>query len=149
MTGYVDPSQIDSVGTDDISQILGLGANDSQQNRLALQMKLANALRTQNPSGGQVVPMGSTFIPPSPLTTAMETFDHLQGIIAQAQGKKDGAQLDADRQKGLMTFAKHWFKNGQGQQQGDPNDPNNSQAVGPSTASGNMSDPADETVPQQ
>jgi hypothetical protein len=141
--GYLQPSDFNS-GSDDISDILGLGQNASQQQRLELQMKLANALRQQQPAGGQTVPMGSTFLPPSPLTTAMQTFDHLQGIVASAQGKKQGDALDKDRQKGLAHFAKMWFNKDQ-PQAGDPNDPNATNGP-PSPA---MSQQDDENVPQQ
>jgi hypothetical protein len=120
--GYLQPSDF---GDDDITSILGLGQNNSQQERLQLQMKLANQLRQEQPAQGQSVPQGSTFIPPSPLTTAMQTFDHLQGIVATAQGKKDGAKLDADRQTGLERFAKLWFNQNKGGNADPTADPNN------------------------
>lgn len=107
--GFLQPADFND---DDLSSVLGLSKNSSQQQKLELQMRLANALRQQQPSQGQSVPMGSTFLPQSPLTTAMQTFDHLQGIIASAQGKKDGKALDAERQTGLMHFAKMWFNRG-------------------------------------
>jgi hypothetical protein len=146
--GFLQPSDF---GDDDLSSVLGLSQNASQQQKLELQMRLANVLRQQQPAQGQSVPMGSTFIPPSPLTTAMQTFDHLQGIVASAQGKKQGQQLDSDRQKGLMHFAKMWFNKG-GAQGGDPNDPNNPQMQGPQTSlmgSSGQASSYDENVPQQ
>lgn len=139
--GFLQTSDFPS---DDISDILGLSQNASQQSKLELQQKLANALRNQQPAQGQTVPMGSTFLPPSPLTTAMQTFDHLQGIVASAQGKKDGKSLDAARQKGLEHFAKMWFNRG-GAQGGDPNDPNNLQSQGPPTG---LSNPQQQQIPQ-
>ena len=141
--GYLQPSDLNT-GDDDISDILGLGQNDSQQQRLALQMKLANALRQGSVSQGASVPSGSVFLP-NTLQTAMNQFDHIQGIVAQAQGKKDGAQLDKDRQKGLEHFARMWFnKNGQGMA-ADPNDPNT--LTGPPQPSP-QPDPNDQDVPQ-
>jgi hypothetical protein len=136
MTGYLSPSDVDSVGDDDISSILGLGANASQQKRLMLQMELANRLRGNEPSKGQIVPQGSTFLPASPLTTAMQTFDHLQGIVSSMQGEKQGEQLDNKHQQGLMKFAKLLFKQNQQPQQNpaqadpssvDPLDPSQQQ----------------------
>lgn len=126
--GYLDPSDFTD---DDLTQVLGLSQNASQQDKLALQQRLANALRGNQPSGGQSVPMGSTFLPPSPLTTAMQTFDHLQGIVSSMQGEKQGKELDAKRQAGLEHFAKMWFNRGQQQPptqaqdatSSDPNDP--------------------------
>jgi hypothetical protein len=127
--GYLDPSDFSD---DELSQVLGLSQNASQQSKLELQQRLANALRNQSPSGGQTVPMGSTFLPPSPLTTAMQTFDHLQGIVSGMQGEKQGKDLDAKRQAGLERFAKMWFNRGGNQQQppqdsqqpsSDPSDP--------------------------
>jgi hypothetical protein len=139
MTGYVTPAQIDSVGDDDISQILGLSTNASQQNKLELQQRLANALRLKEGAKGQSVPMGSVFLPPNPLETAMNTFDHLQGIVSGMQGKKQGDQLDADRQKGLERFARLWFKNKQQGMQ-DPNDPNAQQGPPSPQDTGDPSD---------
>lgn len=125
MSGYLTT---DDVSSDDLSSILGLSQNASQQSKLELQQKLAAALREHNPDKGQVVPQGSTFLPPNPLTTAMETFDHLQGIVSSMQGKKQGEDLDAARQKGLERFAKLWFNhNGQNTTQDVPQgsmDPN-------------------------
>lgn len=109
--GFLDMSD---VGDDELSQILGLSTNASQQNKLELQMRLANALRAKGVDKGQVVPGGSVFLPPSPLTTAMDQFDHLQGIVSGMQGKKQGDQLDADRQRGLERFAKLWFSRNKG-----------------------------------
>lgn len=118
---YLTPNQADASQGDDISDILGLGQNSTQQDRLALQMKLANALRQGQASQGTSVPQGSQFLP-NTLQTAMQQFDHIQGIVAQAQGKKQGDALDKERSKGLAHFAKMWFnKNG-----GAP-DPNNPQ----------------------
>jgi len=112
---YLTPDQANASSGEDITDILGLGQNASQQDKLALQQKLAVALRNQQPAQGQAIPSGSVFIPPSPLTTAMQTFDHLQGIVASAQGKKDSDQLDKDRSKGLAHFAKMWFNKQNGQ----------------------------------
>jgi hypothetical protein len=122
--------QTEDFSDDDLNQILGLGGVDNQQNRLMLQQKLANALRTKGTEKGQSVPMGSVFLPPSPLTTAMDTFDHLQGIMSQAQGEKQGKELDEKHAKGLAAFARRWFNRNNGQNQDttdpsvDPNDPN-------------------------
>lgn len=142
--GYLQPSDF---GDDDITSILGLSQNASQQQKLELQQRLANALRQQQPAQGQSVPMGSTFIPPSPLTTAMQTFDHMQGIVATAQGKKQGQDLDSDRQRGLERFAKLWFnQNKKPMPGGDPNDPTS--LTGPPQPQPQQ-DPNSQDVPQQ
>lgn len=114
MAGYLSPSDIDSVGDDDISQILWLSTNQSQQEKLALQQKLAGALRNKSTDRGQSVPTGSVFIPPNPFNTALDTFDHLQGIVDSAQGKQEGVALDSARQKALERFAKMWFNRNKG-----------------------------------
>jgi hypothetical protein len=125
--GFLQTGDFDD---DDLNQILGLGGVDNQQNRLMLQQKLANALRTKGTEKGQSVPMGSVFLPPSPFTTAMDTFDHLQGITSQMQGEQQGKALDDKHAKGLAKFAKLWFNRNKGQTQDttdpsvDPNDPN-------------------------
>lgn len=96
---------------DDLAQILGLSVNASKQNKLELQQRLANALRSKGTEKGQSVPMGSVFLPPSPLTTAMDTFDHLQGIMTGSKGQQEGNALDIDRLTRLMKFAKMWHGN--------------------------------------
>lgn len=130
---YLTPDQADASQGDDITDILGLGQNATKQDRLALQMKLANALRTGSVSQGTSVPQGSQFLP-NTLQTAMNQFDHIQGIVAQAQGKKQGDTLDAERSKGLAHFAKMWFKN-----QSSGTDPNNPQGP-PSSDQGGYGD---------
>lgn len=125
--GFLQPQDFDD---DDLTSILGLSQNASKQSKLELQARLAAALRDHNPAQGQSVPGGSVFIPPNPLTTAMQTFDHLQGIVSSMQGKKQGDKLDEERQKGLERFARLWFnKNGQGQQQDQSSQDPNAQDV--------------------
>jgi len=106
---YLSTTDVDSIGDDDISQILGLSQNASQQDKLALQQRLANALRNKDSNHGQSVPQGSVFLPPNPLTSAMDIFDHLQGITQGQQGIEQGKQLDAQRQSALDRFAKLWI----------------------------------------
>lgn len=133
--GYLGPADF---GGGDISDILNLGQNDSQNQRLALQMKLANQLRQTSPPQGQNIPQGSTFIPPNPLSTGLQMFDHIQSIVADAQGKKKGDALDKDRAKGLAHFAKMWFnKNGQ------VDDPNDQQQGPPTPQTPNANDQYD------
>jgi hypothetical protein len=139
--------QTSDFSDDDLNEILGLGGVDNQQSRLQLQQKLANALRTKGTEKGQSVPMGSVFLPPSPLTTAMDTFDHLQGITSAMQGEEKGKDLDAKHAKGLARFAKLWFKNkqDQGTDPLDPNDPDS--LIGPPESQSQSDD--NEDVPQQ
>ena len=121
---FLTPNDVDSVGDDDIASVLGLSTNASQQSKLELQMKLANALRLKEGEKGQSVPSGSVFIPPNPFNTAADTFDHLQGIVNGMQGKDQGAALDADREAKLNKFAKLWFKRTNQQHSTDPLNPN-------------------------
>lgn len=113
---YLSPSDVDNIGDEDISQILGLNKNASQQDKLTLQMKLANILRNKDHGHGQSVPQGSVFLPPNPLTSAMDIFDHLQGITQGNEGIEQGKQLDAQRQSALERFYKLLQKKGQNPQ---------------------------------
>jgi hypothetical protein len=138
----------DQPSDDDLSSILGLSQNASQQSKLELQQKLANALRQKGQAQGQSVPMGSVFIPPSPLTTAMDTFDRLPSTVSSIQGKKQGDQLDADRQKGLEKFYKLWVKKGGSSSVvADPNDP--SSLDGPPQPDNTPTTPPAQQGPQQ
>jgi hypothetical protein len=102
--GYLDPSDLSD---DDIASVLGLNTNASKQSKLELQAKLAAALRDKQGEKGQMA--GAVYIPPSPVNTALDTYDHLSGIL---QGNSLPAQsdaLDAQRQAKLEKFARMWF----------------------------------------
>lgn len=127
---YLSPDDVDSIGDDDISAILGLNQNASQQDKLTLQQKLASALRNKSPDRGQSVPQGSVFLPPNPLTSAMDIFDHLQGIAQGTQAVQQGKDLDTQRQAALEKFYKLLQKKGKastpqvGSDQSSSDDPN-------------------------
>lgn len=124
---YLSPDDADNIGDDDISQILGLNQNASQQSKLALQQKLAAALREKGADHGQSVPQGSVFLPPNPLTNAMDIFDHLQGITQSKEGIEAGKNLDTQRQAALEKFYKLLQKKTKGVSAVTPDDP--SQAI--------------------
>lgn len=102
--GYLDPSDLSD---EDIASVLGLNANASKQSKLELQAKLAAALRDKSAEKGQSV--NGVYIPPNPFNTAMDTYDHLSGIMQgnAFQGQSD--ELDAQRQAKLEKFARMWF----------------------------------------
>lgn len=102
--GYLDPSDLSD---EDIAAVLGLNTNASKQSKLELQAKLAAALRDKGSEKGQMA--GAVYIPPSPLNTAMDTYDHLSGIMQgnAFQGQSD--ELDAQREAAIHRFARMWF----------------------------------------
>lgn len=130
---YLDTSTVDDLGDGDIAQILGLSTNSSKQDRLALQAKLANALRQKGDEKGQMA--GAVYIPPNPVSTAMDTYDHLSSILGQGKNEKQSEDLDSQRQAALSRFARMWFNKGGNSADpslssiSDPNDPNS--LVGP------------------
>lgn len=120
MPGFLSTGDVDSLGDDDISQILGLNSTNSQQDKLALQMKLAGALRNKGLDKGQMA--GAVYIPPNPLGTAMDVYDHLNGIMQGNSLPGQSDALDAKRQAALNRFAKMWFgKSGNAVAAQDPN----------------------------
>lgn len=131
---YLTTDDVDSIGDGDISQILGLNTTASKQDRLALQMKLANALRQKGTEKGQMA--GAVYIPPNPIDTAMDTYDHLSSILGQGRMDKQGNDLDDQRQAAINRYARLFFGKGKNAADPallqDPNDQSLSGFVGPS-----------------
>ncbi len=74
---------------------------------------------------------GAVYIPPNPLNSAMDTYDHLTSIMQGNQLDAQGNTLDAKRQAALEKFAKLWFGKSQNAAVSGTPDPN--QAPGDSS----------------
>src|SRR5882672_5808201 len=100
---YLSTEDVDNLSDEDISQILGLSTTASKQSRLELQSRLATALRTKGTEKGQMA--GDVYIPPNPFDTAMDTYDHLSGILDANKIPAQADALDTSRQQALNRFA--------------------------------------------
>jgi len=102
--GYLDPNDLSD---EDIAAVLGLNTNASKQSKLELQAKLAAALRDKPAEKGQSV--NGVYIPPNPFNTALDTYDHLSGIMQGNALPGQSNALDAQREAAINRFARMWF----------------------------------------
>lgn len=91
---------------DDLASISKLSTNEDKQQQLALQLKLAAALRNKQGDHGTMA--GQVYIPPNPVHGAMDIFDRIQGMTQAAKGAKEQTGLNAERQAGLDHFMQLW-----------------------------------------
>lgn len=68
----------------------GLAGNEDKQNKILLQMRLANSLRQQDLPKGQMA--GQVYIPPNAVETGLDAYGKVQGL---RQGKQLNSQSDA------------------------------------------------------
>lgn len=92
---------------EDLQAASELSVNADKQDQLALQLKLAAALRNKGFAKGQMA--GAVYIPPNPLETATDVYDRLQGIKDTSQGTAQMSGLLGNKQSNLLKLLKDKF----------------------------------------
>lgn len=93
---------------DDLNNASELSTNADRQDALALQLKLANALRQKSFAKGNMA--GGVYIPPNPLETALDIYDRFQGTKEGSEGtnKMEGL-LNSSQNAKLKLLLSKWF----------------------------------------
>ena len=90
-----------------IKGVAANATNADKQRALELQLTLAGHLRNRATDHGTMA--GNIYIPPNPVTGALDTIDRLQGLSDSIHGQQKQADLISQRGNALSDFFDKYF----------------------------------------